>query len=231
MIETLIEQIRATGTHLFSLTAMEDGNAQTFLFYPANPCNDTYSVAKVFTMTAIGLCFDCKIIKPSDKITDIFCAQLPAGIDPRWAEVTIDDVLRHRMGIAKGFLDIDVEDMTTYPSHDFLSLILRTKLDYAPGEQYCYSDAAYYLLSRVVTAVSGEGLDNLLMREILCPSAVGKQVGANVRWVMPWARRDYISAAQTLHISGSFTSTVGCGRGVVYFPPIGSSWPKHGAIP
>ena len=170
MIETLIEQIRATGTHLFSLTAMEDGNAQTFLFYPANPCNDTYSVAKVFTMTAIGLCFDRKIIKPSDKITDIFCAQLPAGIDPRWAEVTIDDVLRHRMGIAKGFLDIDVEDMTTYPSHDFLSLILRTKLDYTPGEHYCYSDAAYYLLSRVVTAVSGEGLDNLLMREILLPT-------------------------------------------------------------
>lgn len=170
MIETLIEQIRATGTHLFSLTAIEDGQAQTFTFNPANPCNDTYSVSKAYTMTAIGLCYDRGLVKPSDKIVDIFRDQLPADMDARWNAVTVDDVLRHRMGIAKGFLDIDVEDINTYPTRDFLSIVLSAKLDFAPGEKYCYSDAAYYLLSRVVTKVCGEGLDDLLMREIFVPT-------------------------------------------------------------
>ena len=170
MIETLIEQIRGTGAHLFSLSAIEAGQAQTFTFHPANPCNDTYSVSKAYTMTAIGLCYDRGLVKPGDKIVDLFADALPSVLDPRWNDVTVDDVLRHRMGIEKGFLDIDVEDINDYPTHDFLSIIFNTKLTVAPGEKYCYSDAAYYLLSRVVTKVSGEALDDMLMRDIFLPT-------------------------------------------------------------
>lgn len=170
MIETLIDRIRDTGAHLFSLSAIEDGQAQTFTFNPANPCNDTYSVSKAFTMTAIGLCFDRGLVKPADRITALFADQLPADLDPTWHRVTVDDVLRHRMGIEKGFLDIDVEDINDYPTRDFLSIIFNTRLTVEPGEHYCYSDAAYYLLSRVVTRVSGEAMDDMLMREIFLPT-------------------------------------------------------------
>lgn len=170
MIETLIDQIRDTGAHLFSLSAIENGEAHTFTFNPANPCNDTYSVSKAYTMTAIGLCYDRGLITPADRITDLFADSIPADIDPTWHEVTIDDVLRHRMGIEKGFLDIDVEDINDYSTRDFLSIIFNTKLTVAPGEHYCYSDAAYYLLSRVVTRVSGEAMDDMLMRDIFLPT-------------------------------------------------------------
>ena len=170
MIETLIDQIRDTGAHLFSLTAIENGEAQTFTFNPANPCNDTYSVSKAYTMTAIGLCYDRGLVKPAAKITDLFADSIPTDIDPTWHKVTVDDVLRHRMGIEKGFLDIDVEDINDYPTRDFLSIIFNTKLTVEPGEHYCYSDAAYYLLSRVVTRVSGEAMDDMLMRDIFLPT-------------------------------------------------------------
>lgn len=169
MIEQLMEKILATGANLYSLTAIENGEVHTYKIRPANPCNDTYSVAKSFTMSAIGLCYDRGLLKPSDKVCDIFRGLLPADMDERWEEVTVDNVLRHRMGTVKGYLDIDVEDINTYPTDDLLSMVFSAKIEADPGEHYCYSDAAYYLLSRVVTQVSGEGMDDILMREILRP--------------------------------------------------------------
>jgi CubicO group peptidase (beta-lactamase class C family) len=71
--------------------------------------------------------------------------------------------MRHEIGFGKGFLDIDTEDITKYPTDDFLFMVLDRELVYAPGEQRVYSDAAYYLISRVVTKISGERLDDFLM--------------------------------------------------------------------
>ncbi|MBQ2767361.1 MAG: beta-lactamase family protein [Clostridia bacterium] len=170
MIEKIIDQIIATGANLYSLVSIEDGEVHSYTINPANPCNDTYSVAKAYTMTAIGLCYDRGLLKPTDKVCDIFRDQLPAGMDERWELVTIHDVLRHRMGTTKGYLDIDVEDINNYPTDDFLSMVFSPKLELMPGEKYCYSDAAYYLLSRIVTQVSGEGMDDMLMRDILRPT-------------------------------------------------------------
>ncbi len=170
MIEQLLDAITATGAHLFSLSAIEDGEEKNFKFNPANPCNDTYSVSKAFTMAAIGLCYDRGLVKMSDRIVDLFADELPAEMDENWQKVTVDDVLRHRMGIERGFLDIDVEDINNYPTRDFLSIVLSCALPLAPGSEYHYSDAAYYLLSRVVTKVSGQSLDDILMQHIFLPT-------------------------------------------------------------
>ncbi len=42
------------------------------LFVPDNPCNDIYSVTKVFTVTALGFLYDQGLWKPDDKICDLF---------------------------------------------------------------------------------------------------------------------------------------------------------------
>ena len=61
------------------------------------------------------------------------------------------------------FLDLDTEDITKDPTDDFLFMVLDRELVYAPGEQRVYSDAAFYLISRVVTKITGERLDDFLM--------------------------------------------------------------------
>ena len=54
MIETILEEIRVLNLPLFWLTESEHGKRTTWSFVPDNPCNDIYSVTKVFTVTALG---------------------------------------------------------------------------------------------------------------------------------------------------------------------------------
>ncbi len=135
---------------------------------PANPCQNCYSVAKAFCVTAIGMLFDEKKLSPNTTIAEIFEEELKQYKIPvqKWESITIDNVIRHEIGFSEGFLDIDTEDITKYPTDDFLFLVLDRKLEYAPGEKRVYSDAAYYLISRAVTKISGEMLDDFLMKRL-----------------------------------------------------------------
>ena len=139
-----------------------DYNIQKIAIVPANPTCNCYSVAKAFTVTAIGLLYDKGLLKPSDLLCDILKKHLPVDIDPKWLKVTIHDVLLHKMGLGAGLLDIDCDDASQYPSSDYLEIVLKTTLKYDPGTIHQYSDAAYYLLSRVVSEITGKDMIELL---------------------------------------------------------------------
>ena len=162
---------------------------------PANPCQNCYSVAKVFCVTAIGMLIDEKKLTTDATVAEIFSEELEAyGIPAKkWERVTVDNVLRHEIGFSKGFLDIDTEDITGYPTDDFLFIVLDRELAYAPGRVRTYSDAAYYLISRIVTKISGERLDEFLMSRLF------KKTGCRE---VAWSRcpRNYTVGATGLYV-------------------------------
>lgn len=131
-------------------------------FFPANPNCNCYSVAKAFIVMGIGLLYDKGLIKPSDLIVNILKKYVPSDIDDKWNRVTIHDVLLHKVGFGCGLLDIDCEDASLYPTCDYLNIVLNTKLKYEPGTIHQYTDAAYYLLSRVIYELSGMDVADLL---------------------------------------------------------------------
>lgn len=146
----------------FICEADSDYNIKKEVIVPANPNCNCYSVAKAFTVTAIGILYDKGLVKPSDLLCDILKEYLPSNIDSKWFKVTIHDVLLHRIGFGCGMLDIDCEDASLYPTTDYLQMVFETKLTYEPGTVHQYTDAAYYLLSRVVAKLSGKDLCELL---------------------------------------------------------------------
>ena len=156
------------GINTYCISVSDPNGLETLDRIPANPCQNCYSVAKVFCVTAIGMLFDEKKLTPDTAVADIFREELMQyGIPAqKWENVTVDNVLRHEIGFSKGFLDIDTEDITAYPTDDFLFIVLDRELTHAPGSVRIYSDAAYYLLSRVVTKLSGERLDEFLMARL-----------------------------------------------------------------
>ncbi len=146
---------------------LNDGEIETFIGTKANPCQNTYSVAKTFTATAVGILFDQGKLDVNEKVTDILADELPeSGMDPRWYDVTVDMALTHSAGLPGGFLDIDVHKSSEF-TDDFLRYMLTYPLDYTPGTDSKYSDGAFYLLSRVVEKKSGMSLDNFLWKELL----------------------------------------------------------------
>ena len=140
----------------------EDYNITKETIVPANPCCNCYSVAKAFTVTAIGMLYDKGLLTPNSLLTDILSNHIPNNIDPKWHKVTIHHLLKHKVGFGCGMLDIDCEDASLYPTIDYLQLVLRTNLKYEPGTIYQYTDAAYYLLSRVIYELTETDLRDVL---------------------------------------------------------------------
>lgn len=159
--ETIVRDLSNSGINLydFAMWTAENG-VQSHRFQPSNRCNNSYSVAKAFTMSAIGLLWDDGKLDVTDSLGKIFG-------EPDWNDVTVEHALTHRIGYGQGHLDIDVEDISGYATDDFLKLSLSYPRPYAPGEHYQYTDAAFYLLSRVVDHVSGEKLDSFLWKRVL----------------------------------------------------------------
>ena len=145
------------------------GAIETAELRPAAFCQDVYSVAKTFTMTALGLLYDRGLFRPEDRLCGVLRDELPPeGMDPRWHGVTADLLLRHRAGLSDGFLDIDASPSSAFTA-DFLRFTLLTPFACEPGTEYHYSDGAYYLLARMAEKLAGKPLDSFLWETLLLP--------------------------------------------------------------
>ena len=142
--------------------ALDEEHIETIELRPATRSHNTYSVAKTFVATAIGLLYDRGLLRVDDKVTDILKEELPKnGVDERWHDVTVEMALLHRAGLPGGFLDIDVKPTNEFPA-DFLSYLFTYPLAYTPDTEDRYSDGAYYLLARIAEKLSGKPVDDFL---------------------------------------------------------------------
>ena len=139
---------------------------------PCGHCHNGYSVAKAFVMTAVGLLCDDGALRPNDLLCRY--VQIPPNADARWHDVTLHHLLCHRSGLGEPFLDIDCDDIRAYSTDNYLSLVFLRPLPYAPGTHYQYSDAAFYLLSRVVSAIAACPADAMLEARLFRPMRFGE---------------------------------------------------------
>ena len=163
MIEDIKKRILEKGNNIYFLCEGDrNNNIRKEIINPANPNCNCYSVAKAFTVTAIGLLYDKCLIKLDMKVVDILKKYVPIDICDKWKKVTIHNLLLHQVGFDKGLLDIDCDDASKYETLDYLTKVFKTKLVYEPGTITQYTDAAYYVLSRVVCEISGMDIEDLL---------------------------------------------------------------------
>ena len=164
------ELLRLGDSGVFSIAAWQDGKVEELNLIKTNPCQNVYSVAKAYVVTAVGILVDRGLLSTDEIVTDILADELPPECQPVWYSTTVDMLLLHKVALPLGFLDIDCSDSRffgedylaytlTYPTPDGYSLKRST-----------YTDAAFYILSRIVEKRSGLPLDDLLWRELLFPT-------------------------------------------------------------
>lgn len=168
-LEQFAEEIDRLHYHVYRIAEIRGEHVYAKDLLPASACLNSYSIAKAFTVTAAGLLYDRGLLSPDERIVDIFQEEFPKLHDPNWEKMTIDHVMRHHGGFSGGYLDIDAQDISEYGTDDFLQYLFHTTLHFVPGEKWCYSDAAFYLMSRVITKKTGRLLDELLWREVFYP--------------------------------------------------------------
>ncbi|MFV3289672.1 serine hydrolase domain-containing protein [Pseudomonas sp. NY11955] len=127
-----------------------------------------HSVAKSFTACAIGLARDEGLLQLSDTVISFFPEHIPANIDPRLPSMTVEHLLTMRTGHQANtsgsvWRAIDSSWITEF---------FKIPLAFEPGSQYVYTSAASYMLSAIVTKVTGQTLHDYLRPRLFEPLGI-----------------------------------------------------------
>lgn len=167
MMNKIRNYIRENQLNLYQI-AIQDGNGiQCERCQPCNDCNNIYSVAKVFLNTAIGVLLDEKKLKLDDKILSFLQSYIDFSYADVWNDVTVKHALSHRMGVDKGVIDIDRDDIRTYGTANHLKYILDYPPKFRLGSYRKYTDCGHYLLSLVIEQITGMPADDFIRENIL----------------------------------------------------------------
>ncbi|MEM1323103.1 MAG: serine hydrolase [Bacteroidota bacterium] len=129
------------------------------------------SVSKPFVATAILQLVEAGKLKLDDKLVD----HLPyfKMKDDRFRKITIKQMLNHSSGIP------DVEDYEwDKPQYDdgaaerYSKSFTQDSLDFSPGEEFSYSNAAFDILADVIAKVSGMTFETYMTKHIFQPTGM-----------------------------------------------------------
>lgn len=209
--DEIIQQINRQDNNLydFALYTSEKG-LQYHSFQPIEGCWNSYSIAKAFVMTAIGLLWDEGFVKLTSPVARYL--PLPENAPLGWKLVTVEHALTHGIGFGANFLDVETENVNDYPTDDYLKMIFMHPLNYLPGQRRVYSDAAFYLVSRLVSAISGEDADAFLYRRLFKPLLFGETAWSRCPMGYPLGATGlFISARDMVKLGALYLNGGVCG--------------------
>ncbi len=137
-------------------------------FQPGNPGHDCYSTAKAISSIAVGILYDRGLLKPSDKLGQYLSSYLVEGTDPRWGELTVDQLMRHRTG-ARGGVDFDGTNAHLWQDPEWLHTLFAEPIVGEPEARFVYSDGNYYILGRIVEEITGMDHGLFMEKEVFVP--------------------------------------------------------------
>jgi CubicO group peptidase (beta-lactamase class C family) len=125
-----------------------------------------YSTSKSFTSTAIGLAVSEGLISLDDKVVSFFPADLPDSISPYLAKLSIKDVISMTTG-----QDPDPTGVIARDS-DWVKAFLATSIVNEPGSKFLYNTLGTYMLSAIVTKVTGQKVIDYLTPRLFAPLGI-----------------------------------------------------------
>jgi CubicO group peptidase (beta-lactamase class C family) len=146
------------------------GEGSLELSVPLTPQSVFYmgSVSKQFTAASVVLAAEQGYLSLDDDVRK-YVPEIPSYGQP----ITLREMLHH----TSGFRDIfgllflagrNAEDI--HPTNELLDLISRQKaLNYAPGEEYLYSNTNYFLMSVIIKRATGKPLSQFAEENIFKP--------------------------------------------------------------
>lgn len=154
MFNSIVKLIKEKEIRIFDIAVMSDDGIESMWCNNGCNCMNSYSIAKLMIGTAIGLLSDEGALSIDQYIVDVLSSVFPADYDHSWDKVTIRNALTHRTGLNKGIFDIDRCNAKEY-GNDYLKYVLSYGPANEPGKEYFYSDVPHYILSRIVSEITG----------------------------------------------------------------------------
>jgi hypothetical protein len=134
--------------------------------YAPNLKHTLYSTSKSFTAAAIGFALTEKKLKLTDKVVSFFPDDLPNPVPPYLAELTVKDVLMMSDGQDPDPTPKVVTD-TNWARKFFATTIVNE-----PGTKFLYNSTGTYMLSAIVTKVTGQKVIDYLRPRLFEPLGI-----------------------------------------------------------
>ena len=169
-LAALIKDSRASGQDLHNLTICRDGVvALEATWWPYEGRRQImHSIAKSFTSAAIGFAIAEGLLSLGDKVINFFPEYLPNDISTNLAAMTVEDLLTMRCGHASENSGSVWRRIET----SWIAEFFKVPVVHRPGTVFVYTSAASYMLSAILTKVSGQRLHDYLRPRLFEPLGI-----------------------------------------------------------
>lgn len=183
------------------------------------------SLSKPVTSAAVLKLYEAGLLDLNARVFDILTGLEPppgSTLDPRLADITVLDLLRHSGGWDR---DLSFDPMFrsreiaavfgTPPPADAAAIVrymMGQPLDHDPGTRYAYSNYGYCLLGRIIEKVTGQPYETYVRTAVLDPAgASGMRLGRSLaadRADREVTYYDYAGAPQAVSVFAAGTEYV-----------------------
>ena len=123
-----------------------------------------YSLSKTITSTAIGLLYDDKKIDINDRVADI----LGVSINKNNKAVALK--VHNLLTMSAGHKECSMPDIVK--SSDGVKAFFLKEFEYMPGTDFTYDTGASYILSAIVTKITGKTMLDYLQEKLMVPLGI-----------------------------------------------------------
>ena len=169
--DTFMDHVRRDGMFLLEVQLRQNGAVTDhWSRFPACPRFETYSVAKTFTAAAAGIAMEEGLLRPEDRLADIFPEAALLG--PCAEAVTARDLLTMSSGMEKTMFWRDGWERKHV--RDWIPWFFENaRFTDRPGTVFKYNNANTYLLGCMIENRSGQTVREYLRDRLFEPLGIG----------------------------------------------------------
>ncbi len=170
LLVDLFNKIEDEKMNIHSMVLLKDGlrvfRASAY-DYTEDTKENVYSISKSFTSVAIGILQDLKLLNIEDYVLFYFSGEVENYL-PEYEGLKI----KHLLSMSVGQVNDVFYDAT--PNDNMYELFFNQELIHAPGEVFSYNNGASFMLSAIVTKVTGKTLNDFLNEYLYQPIGMEK---------------------------------------------------------
>lgn len=127
-----------------------------------------YSLSKSFTSTAIGLAVMEGRLSVDDPVVRFFADKLPEQVSDNLAAMKV----RHLLSMSTGHAEDTTNRLFTSKEPEWTKTFLGLPVEHPPGTRFVYNSGATYMLSAIITKLTGQTLADYLAPRLFEPLGI-----------------------------------------------------------
>lgn len=170
-ILAFIDAVEAEGLELHSLVLLKHGRVLAegwWAPYRKEDVHVLWSLSKSFTSTAIGFAIQEKRLTLDDAVVSFFPDQTPENPSANLRAMKV----RHLLSMSTGQAADDLAGMHSREDGDWVRGFLAREVVYEPGTQFLYNSGASYVLSAIISRMTGDSALEYLRPRLLEPLGI-----------------------------------------------------------